>query len=125
VSGISAYRDLIVCQKAMILVKEIDSLTTKFPENERFGLIQQIRRSAVSIPSNIAEGWGRNSNGYFVQFLNISKGSLCETETQLSLAVDLNFVEQNDCAKTFELSNETSKMIKALINKIESNSSLT
>jgi four helix bundle protein len=125
VSGISSYRDLIVWQKAMILVKEIYSLTTKFPENERFGLIQQIRRSAVSIPSNIEEGWGRNSTGYFVQFLNISKGSLCEAETQLSLAVDLNFVEQNDCSKAFELSNETSKMIKALINKIESNSSLT
>jgi four helix bundle protein len=125
VSSISSYRDLIVWQKAMILVKEIYSLTTKFPESERFGLIQQIRRSAVSIPSNIAEGWGRNSNGYFIQFLNVSKGSLCEAETQLSLAVDLNFIEQNDCAKAFELSNETSKMIKALISKIESNSSLT
>lgn len=104
----------------MTLVKEIYSLTTKFPENERFGLTQQLKRSALSIPSNIAEGWGRNTNGYFIQFLNISKGSLCEAETQLSMAVDLNFIQQDDCNEAFGQTNEISKMLKALINKIES-----
>lgn len=123
-SSISSYRDLIVWQKSMTLVKEIYLLTTKFPENERFGLTQQLKRSAISIPSNIAEGWGRNTNGYFIQFLNVSKGSLCEAETQLSLAVDLNFIQQDDCNEAFELSNETSKMLKSLIKKIESTHSL-
>jgi four helix bundle protein len=108
----------------MTLAKEIYMLTNKFPENERFGLTQQLKRSAISIPSNIAEGWGRNTNGYFVQFLNVSKGSLCEAETQLSLAVDLNFIQQDDCIDAFELSNETGKMLKALIKKIESTNSL-
>ncbi len=123
-SNISSYRDLIVWQKSITLAKEIYMLTNKFPENERFGLTQQLKRSAISIPSNIAEGWGRNTNGYFVQFFNVSKGSLCEAETQLSLAVDLNFIQQDDCNDAFELSNETGKMLKALIKKIESTNSL-
>jgi four helix bundle protein len=118
-SNVSSYKDLIVWQKAMTLTKELYSISSSFPESEKFGLTQQLKRCAISIPSNIAEGWGRNSNGYFVQFLNVSKGSLCEAETQLHLAIELNFIKKDVCANAFDLSIEISKMIKALINNIE------
>jgi four helix bundle protein len=118
-SNVGSYKDLIVWQKAMTLTKELYSISSSFPESEKFGLTQQLKRCAISIPSNIAEGWGRNSNGYFVQFLNVSKGSLCEAETQLHLAIELNFIEEDVCANAFDLSIEISKMIKALINNIE------
>jgi four helix bundle protein len=67
----------------MDLTKELYNISSSFPESEKFGLTQQLKRCAISIPSNIAEGWGRNSNGYFVQFLNVSKGLIVRTETQL------------------------------------------
>ncbi|MFP5471745.1 MAG: four helix bundle protein [Bacteroidia bacterium] len=118
-SNVSSYKDLIVWQKAMALTKELYNISSSFPESEKFGLTQQLKRCAISIPSNIAEGWGRNSNGYFVQFLNVSKGSLCEAETQLHLAIELNFIKQDICTNAFDLSIEISKMIKALIKNIE------
>lgn len=118
-SNVSSYKDLIVWQKAMALTKELYNISSSFPENEKYGLTQQLKRCAISIPSNIAEGWGRNSNGYFIQFLNVSKGSLCEAETQLHLAFELNFIKQEVCTDAFDLSIEISKMIKALIKNIE------
>jgi four helix bundle protein len=78
-----SYRDLIVWQKSMSLVTEVYKLTRQLPDEERFGLISQIKRSSVSIPSNIAEGYGRNYRNDYIRFLQISRGSLYECQTQL------------------------------------------
>jgi four helix bundle protein len=82
----ASYRDLVAWQQAMQLVYLVYEITTEFPDQEKFGLISQIRRSAVSVASNIAEGQGRNSRGEFLQFLGNAKGSLHEVETQLLIA---------------------------------------
>lgn len=86
------FKELVAWQKAMELVTEVYRATNSFPSDERFGLTSQIRRSAVSVPSNIAEGQGRNSPGEFLQFLGIAKGSLCELETQILIAKNLGFI---------------------------------
>ena len=88
----NSYRDLVVWQKSMELTKKIYTITKDFPKEEVYGLTSQIRRSAVSIPSNIAEGKGRNSDKEFVRFLQISLGSLYELQTQFELALSFNNV---------------------------------
>jgi len=90
VSSLKSYKELLVWQKSMMLVSKIYELTRKLPEDERFGLISQMRRSSVSIPSNIAEGWGRLSRKNYIQFLRISRGSLYELETQILITKQLN-----------------------------------
>ena len=87
-----SYRDLIVWQKSMIWVTLVYSLISKLPENEKFGLSSQIKRSAVSIPSNIAEGYGRNYQKDYSRFLQIARGSLFECQTQLEIAINLSFI---------------------------------
>ena len=86
-----SYRDLIAWNKAMELVTEIYRVTHNFPKEELFGLMSQLRRAAVSIPSNIAEGKGRLSKGEFRQFLGNARGSLAELETQILIAQNLNY----------------------------------
>ena len=86
------FRDLVVWQKAVAFVTEVYRATQSFPTDERFGLTSQIRRAAVSIPSNIAEGQGRLTRGEFRQFLGHAKGSLCEVETQLIIAQNLGYL---------------------------------
>ena len=95
------FKDLIVWQKARELVKDIYLITKDFPNEEKFGLTQQIRRAVVSIPSNIAEGAGRTTNIDFCRFLDVANGSAFEVETQLYLALDLGFIQNED----FELIN--------------------
>jgi four helix bundle protein len=90
-NGAQSYHDLLVWQKSMALAKVIYKITADFPSEEKFGLISQMRRAAVSIPSNIAEGQARNTTGEFVQFISHAEGSLAELDTQLTLAVELNF----------------------------------
>jgi four helix bundle protein len=85
------YKDLLVWQKGIALVKLIYQITQTFPAEEKFGLVSQMRRAAVSIPSNIAEGQARHSTGEFVQFLSHAEGSVAELETQLIIAVELGF----------------------------------
>ena len=92
-SKIKSFKELIVWQKSILLVKLIYQLTYYFPTEEKFSLTSQIRRCAVSIPSNIAEGWGRNSSNHFQYFLSVSQGSLSELETQLIIAKELGFVQ--------------------------------
>lgn len=92
--NIRTHKDLDVWNKSMELAEKLYNLTTNFPKDEQYGLISQIRRSAVSIPSNIAEGAARNSNKEFVQFLYIALGSLSEIETQLLLANRLKFIQE-------------------------------
>jgi four helix bundle protein len=89
----SSFKDLIVWQKAYGLVMEIYRHSQKFPKEETYGLSQQVRRSAVSIPSNIAEGYGRSFSKEYRHFLSIAYGSLCELETQYRISVDLGFGE--------------------------------
>ncbi|MED7818618.1 MULTISPECIES: four helix bundle protein [unclassified Francisella] len=109
----SSYRDLVVWQKAMELTKQVYALTNNFPKEEVYGLTSQIKRSSISIPSNIAEGKGRNTDREFVRFLQISLGSLYELQTQLELAKSFNYI--NDIENILKLSIEIEKMLNKLI----------
>ena len=116
---INTYRDLIVWQKSMKLVTEIYQITTTFPNNENYGLTSQIRRSAISIPSNIAEGYGRNSTGDYKRFLQISVGSLFELQTQVEIAYNLNYISLDIFQIIMPKTNELDRMLSSLINKIK------
>lgn len=115
----TSYRDLIVWQKSMSLVTLIYKLVFQLPENEKYGLTSQIKRSAISIPSNIAEGYGRNYRKDYSRFLQIARGSLFENQTQLEIAVNLDFIKANDLEEIKELSIEVEKMLNSLIKKLE------
>lgn len=101
---------------SMQLAKSVYELTAGFPADERFGLTQQMRRAAVSIPSNIAEGAGRNGTKEFLHFIGISRGSLAEMETQMQLAVMLDFIKQDHPA--FELADRAGRLITGLHKKL-------
>ncbi|WP_312557377.1 four helix bundle protein [Empedobacter brevis] len=106
----SYYKNLHIWIKAMELVNFIYGVTKSFPKDEIFGLTNQIKRSAVSIPSNIAEGAGRNSNQQFIHFLSIANGSLLELETQLLIAKNQNYVSGIELNKCLELIEDIQKM---------------
>lgn len=116
-SVVKSYKELIVWQKSMKLVTLIYDLTKTFPEDERFGLTSQMRRCAVSVPSNIAEGWGRMSRKNYIQFLRISRGSLFELETQLLITKELKYSNNSETIKSLII--EISKMLNSLIKKLE------
>jgi four helix bundle protein len=118
------YRDLLVWQKAMVLTKAIYRETDALPKSEMYGLQVQMRRAAVSVPSNIAEGHGRLSDGHFRQFLATSRGSLFELQTQLELARDLNFLNEVQAKALMEQSEEVARMINGLIAALASKQSL-
>ena len=120
-SGIQTYRDLIVWQKSMKLVTSVYELTKQFPATELYGLASQIQRAAVSIPSNIAEGYGRKSNQDFARFLQIAKGSLFELQTQLEIANNLNYLNQDQLSSFSQFTLEIEKMLGSLISKILNN----
>ena len=109
-----SYKSLIVWQKSIALVKCIYVLTSRFPSEEKFGIISQMRRSAVSIPSNIAEGQARRTTGDYIRFVSMAEGSLAELETQLIISIDLGFCAAKDADKCFELMTEIRKMLNAL-----------
>ena len=113
-----SYRDLIVWQKSMDVETLIYKLVKQFPDDEKFGLISQIKRSSVSVPSNIAEGYGRNYTKDYIRFLNIARGSLYEMQTQLQVALNLDFIVEEDLNEINSLSVEVEKMLNSLINKI-------
>jgi four helix bundle protein len=112
--SISSFRELRVWQLGMELTEKVYFLTADFPKSETYGLSSQMRRSAVSIPSNLAEGHGRNSTKEFLQFIAIAFGSLCELETQILLSYRLKYIETNDLETTIALLTETSKTIRGL-----------
>ena len=114
-----SYRDLIVWQKSMNLVTLIYKLVLELPENEKYGLTPQIKRSAISIPSNIAEGYGRNYRKDYSRFLQIARGSLFENQTQLEIAVNIDFIKAENLNEIKELSIEVEKMLNSLIKKLE------
>jgi len=109
----NSYRSLIVWQKSMELVKKVYKITNTFPQEELFGLTSQIKRSVISIPSNIAEGKGRQTNKEFVQFLYIALGSLYELQTQMELAYELGFIDRIEDVENLMI--EIEKMLNALI----------
>ena len=113
-SSISSYKDLLIWKKGIIIVVKVYQLTKAFPSEELYALTSQIKRASVSIPSNIAEGYGRNTDKSFSHFIDISRGSLCELETQLIIAKELGFVVDFELYnEILELIIEESKMINA------------
>lgn len=116
---LKSYKELIVWQKSIQLVKEIFILSEKFPQSELYGLSSQMRRAAVAIPSNIAEGYGRNSPKEYIQFLYIANGSALELETQVIIAKELNFIKGKEEEKVKELLEQILKMLNKLISSIK------
>lgn len=108
------YKDLLVWQKGMDLAKLVYRVTRAFPNEEKFGLVSQMRRAAVSIPSNIAEGQARHTTKEFIQFISHAEGSVAELETQLRLTVDLGFSSERETEKAFELVSDLRNMLNAL-----------
>ena len=112
------YKDLIVWQKWMLLARRVYEITKIFPRDEKFGIVSQMRRAAVSIPSNIAEGQARHTTGEFVQFLSHAEGSVAELDTQLLLSLDLKYCTSLDVSNLFELISELRKMLNSLRRKL-------
>jgi four helix bundle protein len=115
---IKNYRDLETWQKAIDLVEEVYEETKDFPKEEIYGLRNQIRRAAVSIPSNIAEGQGRESTKDFLRHLSIAYGSLCETETQLVIACRLGYINANASEKLMKRAGEVGRLINGLMRSL-------
>jgi four helix bundle protein len=111
--------ELVAWQKAMDLVDSVYKLTKHWPREEVFGLTNQVRRAAVSVPSNIAEGHGRKQDGDFGRFLSIAYGSLMEVKTQLLIAVRQRFCEQTVAAPTLALADEVAKLLNGLRKSIK------
>ena len=118
--SVASYRDLIAWQKAMDVVTEVYRLTESFPSREQFGLTNQARRAAVSVPSNIAEGQGRNTTKDYIHFLRISRGSLQELETQLMIGQRLGFADAAVTDTLLAKTTEVSRIISGLINSLSS-----
>jgi four helix bundle protein len=116
---INSYRDLLVWPKGMALAKQVYSLTRSFPFDERFGLVAQMRRAAVSVPSNIAEGQARHGKKEFVHFLSHAEGSLAELDTQLALAMELGYPRDPNVYQSIALVGELQRTLATLRGKIE------
>ena len=112
------YTELVAWQKAMDLVEDVYLLSASFPREELYGLTGQLRRAAVSVPTNIAEGQGRRNTGEFIQFLGVAHGSLCEIETQVRIAARLKFVAQSEADIVLGLSAEVGRIIYGLRNSL-------
>ena len=108
------FKDLVVWQKGMQLARQVYQLTQSFPAEEKFGLVSQMRRAAVSVPSNIAEGQARNTTGEFVQFVSHAEGSLAELDTRVRLSIELRFCHEAAVKSIQELIIEEQKMLKSL-----------
>lgn len=116
-----SYKDLLIWQKGIQIVKMTYQLTDVFPKEEIYSLTSQIKRAVVSIPSNIAEGYGRQSTQSYISFIRISRGSLFELETQLIVADELNFIKDKKLfSELLEMILEETKMINSFLSKLES-----
>jgi four helix bundle protein len=112
------YKELKVWKKSMLLASDIYRLTKNFPKNEQYGLVSQIRRAAVSVPSNIAEGYTRMGDNSLSYFLKISFGSISELETQIILSYELEYLDKKHFEQTHESIIEIRKMLIGFIKKI-------
>ena len=115
---ITHYKELVVWQKAMDLVEEVYHITKELPDTEKFGLISQLRRSAVSIPCNIAEGQGRLTKGEFKQFLGHSRGSLFELETQLLITNKFHKINKQRIAHIYQLIEDVGRLLNGLLRSL-------
>lgn len=113
------YKELKVWQKAYHLCIEIYKITKDFPKEERYGLISQIRRASVSVPSNIAEGYGRKTTREYIQALYVAYGSNCELETQILLSGDLGYIKPEDSEKLQGVLGDVERMLMGLIRSLE------
>lgn len=116
--AIKSYRDLKVWRRGIDLVKSVYALIAKFPKYENYGLADQLRRSSISIPSNIAEGAARQHTGEFKQFLHIALGSAAEVDTQIVIASELGYITQQEAESITEAIVEIRKMTFALISHL-------
>ena len=116
---IRSYRDIVAWQKSFQLGLSVYRLTLKFPADERFGLTSQTRRSAVSVASNIAEGYGRHGRADYVRFLKVARGSLYELDTQLSFAAELKYITPEQHAPVKHLLDESERVLAGLIKAVE------
>jgi four helix bundle protein len=116
---LKSYKELKVWQRSYQLCLEIYKITKRFPNEERYGLTSQIRRAAVSVPSNIAEGYGRKTTPEYIRFLYIAYGSNCEMETQVLLSGDLGYIETGKLEILQEGIGEVERMLKGLIKSLE------
>jgi four helix bundle protein len=116
---INDFKDLLIWQKGMDIAEKCYFLTKNFPKEEIYGMVQQIRRSSVSIPANIAEGYGRRSSRDYARFLNISQGSINELETHLIVSERIGLCTLNEIDLIIKLLHEETRMIIALIKKLE------
>jgi len=116
---VQSYKELVAWNKAMELVTEIYRITQDFPKEELFGLTSQLRRAAVSIPSNIAEGKGRLSKGEFRQFLGHARGSLAELETQILIAQNLHYLSEAEANKLLVMVEEMGKVLNGLLSAVK------
>jgi four helix bundle protein len=117
---IKSYRDLQVWRVAMDVAEDVYVLTKSFPNSETYGMATQIRRAAVSVAANIAEGHGRETSGAFVNFLRMSQGSLKELETHLLLAVRVGLLDRDDIEPAMQMCDELGRMLRSLIRSIQS-----
>lgn len=115
-----SFRNLAVWQRAVEMTLEIYKLTAAFPDYERFGLTNQLRRAAVSVASNIAEGYGRATRGEYVQFLGHARGSVSEVETQLVIAEGLGYGSRKLLQNSVELCSQAGRMLRAMMNSLQS-----
>ncbi|HET9178517.1 MAG TPA: four helix bundle protein [Terriglobia bacterium] len=118
-STIKSYRDLKVSEQAMDLTVECYKLTQRFPKTEVFGIVSQIRRSASSVPANIAEGHGREGRAYFIQFLRVAQGSLKELETHLLLSARVGFLDDGESGPVLRRCSDVGKMLRGLIRALD------
>ena len=116
--GIKTYRDLEIWKKGIEVVKDIYKLTQKLPKQEMYGLVSQMRRSAISVPSNVAEGFKRFHNKEYKQFLHMSLGSCAELETQITIAKELRCIQENEEAILLEKLDHIGRMISNLLKKL-------
>jgi four helix bundle protein len=112
------YRDLVVWQKGIVIAKEIYLLTKQLPADEKFGLVSQMRRAAVSVPSNIAEGQARHTTGEFIQFISHAEDSVAELDTQLTLCQDFGLLTQEEITAAANLLEELRRMLNGLRRKL-------
>jgi four helix bundle protein len=114
------YKDLLAYQKSYKLALLVYDITAKFPDAERYGLVSQLRRAAVSVPSNIAEGYRRGSKKEYNQFLKVSLGSNAELETQLSLSKDLGYIDEATFKQVYDMNEEVGRLLANYITRIAS-----
>ena len=118
--SIKSYKDLEIWKRSMALVKTLYRVTSRFPSTELYSLTNQIRRSVISIPVNIAEGWGRETTKSYIQFLRNSRGSLFELETLILISDDLKYIKPEISNDLHSEMDEIGRMLNSLINKLNS-----